>query len=230
MAAELIEHLAAECREEIKVMFDEVLPQTGFRRPVKIVVNKDTTKYRTRQAVCVSSIFPEADELIQTVYIDHLIIRHYKAEDTAQNIHDAIEPYVIPEEVEGGSCDGPYHIDKILGISDDDTHSAHYYLQQCGTSESNAMNYCKHFWAGSLSSLCSKVNNKHNFGKSYEESYNIADDMNVKFEHTFRSDTIFANPTCNVRRCFYHDLPIIIEHYEQIKEAYHISNIRREKR
>ena len=82
-AAEFLEHLAAECREEIKVMFDEVLPQTGFRRPVKIVADKDTTKHRTRQAVCVTSIFPEAEELIQTIYIDHPIIRHHKAEDTA---------------------------------------------------------------------------------------------------------------------------------------------------
>ena len=49
VAAEFLEHLAAECREEIKVMFDEVLPQTGFRRPVKIVAEKDTTKHRTRQ-------------------------------------------------------------------------------------------------------------------------------------------------------------------------------------
>ena len=48
LAAEFLEHLAAECREEIKVMFDEVLPQTSFRRPVKIVADKDTTKHRTR--------------------------------------------------------------------------------------------------------------------------------------------------------------------------------------
>ena len=229
-AAEFLERLAAECREEIKVMFDEVLPQTGFRRPVKIVADKDTTKHRTRQAVCVTSIFPEAEELIQTVYIDHPIIRHHKAEDTAQNIHDAIEPYVKPEQVEGGSYDGPYHhakedvphhINRILGISDDDTHSDHDYLHICGISEKNAIKYGRNFWVGSLSSLCSKVNNEHNFGKSYEEAYDIADDMNVKFEQPkFHSDTRFANHACNVFSSFYHDLPIFIKHYEQIKEAY----------
>ena len=59
-AAEFSEQLAAKSRKEIKVMFDEVLSQTGIRQPVKIVADKDTTKHR--QAVCVTSKFPLAEE------------------------------------------------------------------------------------------------------------------------------------------------------------------------
>ena len=62
-----------------------------------------------------------------------------------------------PEQVEGGSYDGPYHhakedvphhINRILGISDDDTHSDHEYLHRCGISEKNARNYGRNCWFG----------------------------------------------------------------------------------
>ena len=48
------------------------------------------------------------------------------------------------EQVEGGSYDGPYHhakedvpthINRILGKSDDVTHSDHDYLHKCGINE-----------------------------------------------------------------------------------------------
>ena len=237
--SDYLEHLAAVVKEEIIQMFDEILPQTGFRRPVKIVADKDTAKHRTRQAVCLTTIIPEAEELIQTLYIDHPVSKHHTAKDTAENIHSAINPFIKSEQVEGGSYDGPYHhakedvphhLNKIMGIANEDTQSDHDYLHRCGISEKNAKNYGRNYWVDNMSNMCSKINNEHNFGKAYEEALDLADDMNMKFEQPkFQSDTRFSNHASKVFNSFYHDLPVFIKHYEQIKETYKNSNVQREK-
>ena len=139
--SQFLEHFAEIVRQVVKDELDKVMPQTGFRRPVKIIADKDTTKHRTRQVVCILSVFPNANELIQNIYIDQPIIKHHKAQDTAENIHSAIKPFIKHEQVEGGSYNGPYHhakedvpllLNRIIGIPDEDTHSDHDYLHRCG--------------------------------------------------------------------------------------------------
>ena len=98
-ATDFLPKVADVVRAEVQGVLKEKLPQTGFMRPVKIVADKDTTKHRTRQVVCVTTVFPEAEDLIQTLFIDHPLIKHHKAEDTAENIYDVIEDFVKPELV-----------------------------------------------------------------------------------------------------------------------------------
>ena len=73
-------------RKKVKKLLQETLAQTGIERPCKIIADKDTIKHRTRQLMCLTTVFPEAEDLIQTVYIDHPLVRHHKAEDIAENI------------------------------------------------------------------------------------------------------------------------------------------------
>ena len=94
--------------KKIKEVLKIKLPQTGFKRPVKVLADKDTTKHWTRQIVCLTTIFPDAEQLIQTLYIDHPLIKHHKVQDTAENIHDALKDYITPDQFHGGSYDGPY--------------------------------------------------------------------------------------------------------------------------
>ena len=86
-----------------------------------------------------NTFFPAAEILIHTLYIDHPIIKHHKAVDTAENIYDAIKDCIEPEQLEGGSYVGPYHhakenvphlINIKLGKADTDTHSDHDYLHR----------------------------------------------------------------------------------------------------
>jgi hypothetical protein len=237
-ASKYLEHLAEVVRDEIKAMLNTVLPQTGFKRPVKIIADKDTTKHRTRQIVCLTTIFPEADELIQALYIDHPIVKHHAAKDTAENIFEAVKDYIAPDQYEGGAYDGPYHhakkdvphhLNSMFGVPDEDVHSDHDYLHRCGISEKNARKYGRNYWVDNLCDLCGTVNKDHNYGKSYEEALEIADDMNIKFaQPKFRSDTRFSNHEHKVLKSFYTDLPAYIKHYEQIEETCD-SNTQRDK-
>ena len=86
---EFLESVADVVRAYIKEMIKGKLLQTGNMRPVTVIADKDTTKHRTRQVVSLSTFFLAAEILIQTLYIDHPIIKHHKAEDTAENIYDA---------------------------------------------------------------------------------------------------------------------------------------------
>lgn len=123
--SDYLEHLAAVVKEEIIKMFGGIF-----------VADKDTAKHRTRQAVCLTTIIPEAEELIQTLYIGHPVSKHHTAKDTAENIHSAINPFIKSEQVE----DVPHHLNKIMGIANEDTQSDHDYLHRCGISEKNAKN------------------------------------------------------------------------------------------
>ena len=136
--SDYLEHLAAVVKEEIIKMFGGIF-----------VADKDTAKHRTKQAVCLTTTIPEAEELIPTLYIGHPVSKHHTAKDTAENIHSAINPFIKSEQVEGGSYDGPYHhakedvphhLNKIMGIANEDTQSDHDYLHRCGISEKNAKN------------------------------------------------------------------------------------------
>ena len=66
--SQFLEHFAEVVRQDVKDELDKVMPQIGFRRPVKIIADKDTTKHRTKQVVCILSVFPNANELIQNIY------------------------------------------------------------------------------------------------------------------------------------------------------------------
>ena len=76
--ANFFKTVAKVVRKRIVEVLNEKLKQTEHVRPCKLVADKDTTKHRTRQLICLTTFFPEADELIQTLYIDHPLIRHHK--------------------------------------------------------------------------------------------------------------------------------------------------------
>ena len=84
--AKFLKSLAAEIKDKINNELGTILDQTGNKRPVQIIADKDTKKHRTRQLVCLTTVFPSANQLIQTLYIDHPLIRHHKAIYIADNI------------------------------------------------------------------------------------------------------------------------------------------------
>ena len=61
-------------RDQFKETLAIILKQTGHVRPCKIIADKDTTKHRTLQLICITSVFPEDKDLIQTIYTDHHLI------------------------------------------------------------------------------------------------------------------------------------------------------------
>ena len=63
--ANFLKSVASVVRSKIKETLSKKLKQTGHVRPCKIIADKDTTKHRTRQLICLTTIFPEAKEFIQ---------------------------------------------------------------------------------------------------------------------------------------------------------------------
>ena len=63
--ANFLKSVASVVRSKIKETLSKKLKQTGHVRPCKIIADKDTTKHRTRQLICLTTIFPEAKEIIQ---------------------------------------------------------------------------------------------------------------------------------------------------------------------
>lgn len=113
----------------------------------KIVADKDTTKHRTRQLVCLTTVFPESSEFIQTVYIDHPLIKEHRTQDVAQNVVTAVEKFILEDSYAGCSLDGAYfhakkditqHINEHFNVDVSDVHSDHDPMHSSGLAEKRA--------------------------------------------------------------------------------------------
>ena len=62
-----LESVAEVIKDKVKRYLRTPLPQTGFSPPVKVLADKATHKHRTRQFVGLTTIVPNAVELIQYV-------------------------------------------------------------------------------------------------------------------------------------------------------------------
>ena len=115
------------------------MSQTGFKPPIKIVADKDTYKHRTRQIIALISVFPQAQDLIQHIYIAHPVIKKLSGKDTAENIYHSLKDYIYKEQYQGGSYDGAYihdsvpkHLNYIIGVKDEDTQNYCFYCTSLG--------------------------------------------------------------------------------------------------
>ena len=106
----------AKVKEYIKSDMD----QTGFKPPVKLVADKDTYKHRTRQIIALITVFP------QPVYVAHPIVTKHSGQEVAENLHETVKDFIIPEQYQGGSYDGAYihdsvpkHLNDIMEVKDD---------------------------------------------------------------------------------------------------------------
>ena len=88
----------AKVKEYIKSDMD----QTGFKPPVKLVADKDTYKHRTRQIIALITVFPQADDFIY-VSVAHPIVTKHSGREVAENLHETVKDFIIPEQYQGGS-------------------------------------------------------------------------------------------------------------------------------
>ena len=145
--AKYLKSVASVVRDQIKETLDTILKQTGHVRPCKIIADKDTTKHMTRQLICITSVFPDAKDLIQTIYIDHPLIKHHTAKDVAVNIVTSVKEYIPDESYVGGSYDGAYfhakkdvaqHVNEAFNVKDEYVHSDHDAMHRRGLAEKRA--------------------------------------------------------------------------------------------
>ena len=130
-------------RKKVKKLLQETLAQTGIERPCKIIADKDTIKHRSRQLMFLTTVFPEAEDL-KTVYIDHPLVRHHKAEEIAENIVTSVKEFISNDSYAGGSYDGayfhghknvPHFINKAFNVEDNGVHNDHDAMHRSGLAE-----------------------------------------------------------------------------------------------
>jgi hypothetical protein len=186
---------------KVKEYHKSDMDQTGFKPPVKIVADKDTYKHRTRQIIALIIVFPQAEDFIQHVYVAHPIVTKHSGREVAENLHETVKDFIIPEQYQGGSYDGAYihdsvpkHLNDIMEVKDDDVQSDWDALHKSGVAEKRARQEEENNWVNEVVSLGSTCFKDINFGKSYEEALEIAEAIDVDFEKPkFHSDTRFAN-------------------------------------
>ena len=93
-------------------------------------------------------MFPAVKDLIQTLYLDHPLIKHHKTDDVAMNIVTSVKPYIWSEkQYEGGTYDGGYFhtkknvshfVNEAMHVDNEDVHSDHDQMHRSGLSEKRA--------------------------------------------------------------------------------------------
>lgn len=236
-AASFLTSVATVVREKMQEYLKTPLTQTGFKPPVKIVADKDTIKHRTRQIIALTTFFPDAEELIQTLYVSHPLVKKHKGEDIADHLYDNLVQFLSSEQYQGGSYDGAYfhqsvpkYLGEKFGVNDEDVQNDHDWLHKCGICEKNVRNKTENDWATKSAKLCATSFKDFNWGKEYEELRQIAEDLDIDFKSPkFHSQTRFANSSSRVFNTFFTDLPAIIARYRAIKTENENSNIQKEK-
>ena len=109
-------------KAKLKLYLKSDMVQTGFKPPVKIVTDKDSYKHRTRQIIALITVFPQAEDFIQHVYVAHPVVKRHSGKEVAENIHESVKKFTLPEQYQGGSYDGAYIHDNPKGIHFD-THN-----------------------------------------------------------------------------------------------------------
>ena len=237
-AASFLTSVAAVVREKITLYLKTPLLQTGFKPPVKIVADKDTKKHRTRQIIALTTFFPDAEELIQTLYISHPLVKHHTGEDIAEHLYSNLIQFLSADQYQGGSYDGAYfhqsvpkYLGEKFGVEDEHIQNDHDWLHKCGICEKNVRKKKENEWVTTSAQLCAACFNDFNYGKKYEQLKEIAEQIYSDFLNPkFHSQTRFANSLSNVFDTFYTDLPAIIATYRVIKEENinsHIQNVRK---
>ena len=143
-AASFLTSVAAVVREKITQYLKTPLLQTGFKPPVKIIADKDTKKHRTRQIIALTTFFPDAEELIQTLYISHPVVKHHTGEDIAEHLYSNLIQFLSADQYQGGSYDGAYfhqsvpkYLGEKYGVEDEHIQNDHDWLHKCGICEKN---------------------------------------------------------------------------------------------
>ena len=77
----------AEAIKKRKILFLTIpLVQTGFRAPIKIVADKDTSKHRSRQLVLIITVVPDSPILIQPMYLGHPVVTDHTGKGLLQTL------------------------------------------------------------------------------------------------------------------------------------------------
>ena len=100
--------IANQVRDRLHKYFNTIQEQTGFKPSVTVIADKDTTKHRTRQIILFLIVVPDSENLIQTIYIAHPVVKRHTGPEIAKSITDVTDEWITADQFVCGAFDGQY--------------------------------------------------------------------------------------------------------------------------
>ena len=72
--------VAREIQTRMATFLTSRLPQTGYLPPLNIGADKGTNRHRTRQFLTALTVVPDADELLQPIYIGQPVVKNHNGQ------------------------------------------------------------------------------------------------------------------------------------------------------
>ena len=123
------------------------------------------------------------------VYVAHPVVKRHSGKEVAENLHESVKEFILPEQYQGGSYDGAYihdsvpkHLEEIMKVNSKDTQNDWDALHKSGVGEKKARKEEENNWVNEIVATGSTCFKDINFGKSYEEALEIAEAIDVDFE------------------------------------------------
>ncbi len=212
--AQILPFIADETQARVKKFLCTPLVQTGFLPPVKVIADKDTKKHRTRQVLLLVTIVPEAVQLIQSMYLDHSIVKKHTGKDVAELIKD-----VLAGQFEGGGFDGQYfhlgvpdYVNAHYEIDYSDTYYDWDVLHCCGLVDTRLRKLEQFQWLSNITNTASSIFKLSNWVKGYEELVEARDRFKLAIQNPqFFCVTRFANSVRKVYGNFLVHLSLVLD-------------------
>ena len=240
--AKFIPYLAETIDNQIKYFFNTPMDQTGFRPALKIIADKATYCHRTRQFVGVTTVIPDAEELIQCIFLgapivridpDDININPHTGNGIANNIWKITDSFgITSENYIGSSFDGQYHhlkvpqhLSSLFGFDETKKQSDWDPMHKAGLVDTHIRKDGSFNWLNGITADISEAFKMINYGKDYEHFIDVAEKMRndpsfldkvYSSVPLFYSKTKFANHCSNVYIQFYKDYPALVETFEEM--------------
>ncbi len=194
-------YIAKEIHRRMSTFLTSRMVQTGHLPPVNVGADKGTNRHRTRQFMTALTVVPDAEELLQPIYIGQPIVKDHTGQGVASSIKDGLDKFgILSVQLEASSHDGQYfHLsvpEALCKLYDLDNRfvSTIDPLHRAGTVDTHIRKENTFQWMVKTFSTCKELYNKFNWGKNYEFLVDTCQELEMNMAQlvTFQT-TRFAN-------------------------------------
>ena len=227
--AKFIPYLSNNIDQKIKHFFTTPMAQTGFKPALKITADKATYCHRTRQFIGCITVIPEAEDVIQCIFLGAPIVRiddHEINEDDveinphtgigiANNIWKTTSNFgIVSENYIGCAFDGqyhhlnvPHHLNELFGFDDNKKPADWDPMHRAGLVDTHIRKDGEFIWLNEITMTIADAFKLINYGKEFEHFIDVAEKL--------RQDPTFLDKV-------YSSVPLF---YSKTKFANHCSNV-----
>ncbi len=225
-----LESVAQVVKDNVKDYVKKPLRQTGFAPPVKVLADKATYKHRTRQFVGLTSVIPDADDLLQYMFLWLPVVKVHTGKGVGQSIISVLNEFGISAgQFQGGSFDGQYFhlsVPEVLNTyfgkeGKDASASVHYDydpMHKAGLVDTHIREDVNFKFLNEVTDLVAAVFKNFNWGKNYEALADACESLGQELANPAKySTTRFANSVRKVYMNFRKDYRAIVQCLEMTK-------------